>query len=130
MIAVDTNIVVRLFTGDDPEQYQKAYALFQQETVFLPDTVILETAWVLRHSYAFGQSAIVEAFRRLLGLPNVCVTDPDLTAQALSWIEQGMDFADALHLAQSQSADALYTFDKGFSKRGRGIGNCPVLELS
>lgn len=31
--------------------------------------------------------------------------DPHLIAQAFGWIEQGMDFADALHLAQSQSAD-------------------------
>ncbi len=44
MIAVDTNIVIRLLTGDEPEQYRKSLSLFEQEIVFLPDTVILETA--------------------------------------------------------------------------------------
>jgi len=36
MFAADTNVVVRFLTGDDPEQYQKAHKLFEQETVFLP----------------------------------------------------------------------------------------------
>ena len=46
MVAADTNIVVRFLTGDDPKQYQKAHQLFQQETVFLPNTVLLEKVYV------------------------------------------------------------------------------------
>lgn len=129
MIAVDTNIIVRLLTGDEPEQYQKAYNLFEQETIFLPDTVILETAWVLRHAYNFGQSEIVKAFRKLLGLQNIRVKDIQALNKSLEWIEDGLDFADALHLAQSQSAGAFYTFDKRFFTRGQDKGDCPVYEL-
>jgi len=130
MISVDTNVVVRLLTGDDSGQYQTARALFERETVFLPDTVILETAWVLRHTYRFERSEIVNAFRKLLGLSNICVKDPQLLEQMFGWIEEGLDFADALHLAHSQSAEALYTFDKDFSRRSRSMGDCPVRELS
>jgi predicted nucleic-acid-binding protein len=72
-VAADTNVVVRFLTGDDPEQYQKAHKLFEQEMVFLPNTVLLETAWVLRHGYDFDKNAIVRAFRQLLGLPNIQV---------------------------------------------------------
>ena len=90
MISVDTNIVVRLLTGDDPGQYQKARRLFEQETVFLPDTVILETAWVLRHTYGFDPSSVVNAFRSLLGLSNVRTEDPRRLDQAFGWIEQGL----------------------------------------
>ena len=43
MVAADTNIIVRFITGDEATQYKKAYELFQQEIVFLPDTVLLET---------------------------------------------------------------------------------------
>ena len=43
MIAVDTNIVVRLLTQDDETQYQQALQIFQQAAIFIPDTVILET---------------------------------------------------------------------------------------
>ncbi len=31
---VDTNILIRLLTKDDLAQYQKAYALFQNEYIF------------------------------------------------------------------------------------------------
>ena len=53
MIAVDTNIVVRLLTKDDPSQYQKAYHLFDKNDVLITDSVILETEWVLRFAYNF-----------------------------------------------------------------------------
>jgi predicted nucleic-acid-binding protein len=41
MIAVDTNIVVRLLTQDDEQQYNKSLKLFQEQDIFIPDTVIL-----------------------------------------------------------------------------------------
>ena len=43
MIAIDTNIIVRLLTKDDTDQYNKAYNLFNEHDVFIADTVILET---------------------------------------------------------------------------------------
>jgi len=53
MIAIDTNIVVRFLTHDDAVQYKKAYKLFNEHDVFIADTVILETEWVLRFAYNF-----------------------------------------------------------------------------
>lgn len=42
MIAIDTNIIVRLLTKDDEEQYQKAYRIFSSaEDIFIPTTVAL-----------------------------------------------------------------------------------------
>lgn len=83
MIAVDTNIVVRLLTQDDESQYQQALRVFQQATIFIPDTVILETEWVLRFSYRFQPMAISTAFRNLLGLPNVHVPGASSLTNAL-----------------------------------------------
>ena len=51
MIAIDANIIVRLLTKDDDKQYQKAYRLFEQHPIFISETVILETEWVLRFAY-------------------------------------------------------------------------------
>lgn len=45
MTGVDTNIIVRLLTGDDPAQSAKAKAVFKQESLYVPDTVMLETEW-------------------------------------------------------------------------------------
>ena len=47
MITVDTNIIIRFLTHDDAEQYKKSFFIFNTYDVFIPDTVILETEWVL-----------------------------------------------------------------------------------
>ena len=125
-LVVDTNILIRLLTKDDPEQYQKVYALFQQEDIFLIETVLLETELVLRYSYKFEKHQIIHAFRQLLILPNVSVENPQLINNALDWAEQGLDFPDALHLAKSQTESIFLTFDQRFIKRSHGIGACEV----
>lgn len=127
MIAVDTNVVVRLLTQDDETQYKQSLTLFQDEAaIFIPMTVILETAWVLRAVYRFESEAICAALRKVLGLPNVQVKHGQQLALALQWYEAGLDFADALHLAQSQDCEGLYTFDQRFVKRTEGLDNCEV----
>lgn len=128
MIAVDTNIVVRLLTGDDRQQSAKARALFEAHDIHLPDTVILESEWVLRYAYEYRPEAIGGAFTKLLGLPNVHVDDPTVIAQAIQWHEQGLDFADALHLAQCQKSDQFYSFDNAFIRKAKGLGSCTVLK--
>ncbi|MCP2727096.1 type II toxin-antitoxin system VapC family toxin [Limnofasciculus baicalensis] len=128
MISVDTNIVVRLLTQDDEQQYHKSLNLFQEEEVFIPDTVILETEWVLRFAYQFNPVEICRAFRNLFGLPNVHLKNPNLMAQVLQWHENGLDFADALHLAESQNCATIYTFDNKFVKRAKGLTECEVKE--
>ncbi len=119
MISVDTNLVVRLVTADEPAQAARAAALFRKEDVHVSDTVLLETEWVLRHAYALDGVTIRAALRRLLGLPNVHVADLALVANALSWNERGLDFADALHLAASARAGAkgFATFDRRLARR-------------
>lgn len=124
--AVDTNILVRLLTGDDAAQCQKARRVFAEHEVFIPDTVILETEWVLRYAYQFPSSAINTAFTKLLGLPNVRIAQPDLMAKALEWHRQGLDFADALHLAASRGQNSFLTFDGKLIKKAHGLAGCRV----
>ena len=66
MIAVDTNVLVRLLTGDEPKQAAAARRLFASQPIWIAKTVLLETGWVLRSLYGFEQSAIREAFTKLL----------------------------------------------------------------
>jgi predicted nucleic-acid-binding protein len=51
MNAVDTNIVVRLIVGDNPEQEAAARNLIRGGSVWISKTVLLETIWVLRTFY-------------------------------------------------------------------------------
>lgn len=127
MVAIDTNIIVRLLTQDDQAQYLKSRALFEEHEVFIADTVILETEWVLRYAYHFDAESIVKGLRMLFGLPNVQLSNPPLIAQALEWHAGGMDFADVLHLAGSQQVGEFYTFDKQFINKAQGLSGCVVL---
>ncbi len=116
MVAVDTNVLVRLLTGDDAGQTKRAAALFKKETIFIPKTVLLETEWVLRRLYRLECGVVMSAFHQLSGLPNVGLEQPLVVAQALRWCEAGMDFADALHLASSHPASKFATFDGQMKK--------------
>jgi predicted nucleic-acid-binding protein len=127
MVAVDTNIIVRLLTADDPNQFRHSEAIFKTERIFIPDTVTQETEWVLRHAYKFSSTQTITALRRLFGLPNVFLQNPTETAIALDWHENGLDFSDALHLAQSHSCDRMVTFDQGFIKNATKLSTIPVM---
>lgn len=133
MIAIDTNIVVRLLTGDDPEQHRRARALLAENVCFVPDTVILETGWVLESIYERERQDVARGLRRFLGLANVRAEDFERLRRALTWYaDGGLDFADALHLAavEDRSAppgrDRLKTFDEAFIERSEGRSPCVV----
>ncbi len=126
MIAIDTNVLVRLLTRDDEPQFQQASTLFAENKIFIPETVILETEWVLRFAYKFSQATIFEALRKTLGLSNVQTARPGVIAQALDLAGQSLDFADALHLAASQECGQFATFDTSFIKKANGLTSCKV----
>jgi predicted nucleic acid-binding protein len=126
MIAIDTNVIIRLLTRDDAKQYETSRKLFTDHEVYIADTVILETEWVLRYAYDFQPAAICEAFRKLFGLRNVRLSNALLVAQVLDWHEQGLDFADAFHLALGQHHPVLKTFDDKFVKRAKSLSSCRV----
>ncbi len=126
MISVDTNIIIRFLTHDDNRQYKKAFSIFNSYEIFISDTVILETEWVLRFAYDYSPEDICCAFINLFGLKNVHLSNPSFIAQAIDWHKQGLDFSDAIHLTQCQKFEKLFTFDKKFSSKANGLTNCLV----
>jgi predicted nucleic-acid-binding protein len=126
MLAVDTNVVVRFLTADDPNQARRALALFRDSRVWIAKTVLLETEWVLRSLYGFGVEGMAAAFQGLLGLGTVTVEDAQAVQRALGWFAARLDFADALHLASSDSAEAFVTFDSNFRKRASRLTKVPI----
>ena len=126
MISIDTNVVVRYLVADESEQFRRATALIEGETVFVTMTVVLEAEWVLRANYRLGGPAILNALRKFAGLPSVIVEDPPALAKALDWAEQGMDFADALHLAGSIECEAFASFDRGLARAAAKVGAMAV----
>jgi predicted nucleic-acid-binding protein len=65
LIAVDTNVLVRYFTNDDPEQARRAASLLAgPETVYVAHSVLMELEWVLRAIYELPRPAILTAFHQ------------------------------------------------------------------
>ena len=128
MIAVDTNLLVRILTNDDPNQARRAVKILKSDDIYIPKTVLLETEWVLRHAYEVGRSDITVGFQKLLGLPNVSVEDPDSTYQAISWYQNKFDFADALHLASSRRCESFATFDSSLIKKAQQFSSVEMIK--
>lgn len=129
MIALDTNVIVRIVTADDPDQLQAARAVFETGDLWVCKTVLLETEWVLRYTYELSRPAVRETFRKLLGYPRLQVEDRSAVLRALTLYDQGLDFADALHLASSGDADRFATFDRPLAKRIRELEGGPSVIL-
>ncbi len=110
MIAVDTNIVVRLLTNDDPEQVAKIKAMMASDELWIGVTVLLEVHWVLRSVYGSSEGEIAEAFRRLLGMEGLVFQEDEAVHLALDGVRNGLSFADSLHLALAE-ATVFATFD-------------------
>ena len=119
MRAVDTDVVIRYLTGGDPGLSARARAVIDAGDVFVGTTVLLESERVLRSVYGFSGQEVAAALRAFAGLPNVSVESPSMLAEALDRAENGMDFADALHLGAAARCEAMLTFDRRFVERAK-----------
>jgi predicted nucleic-acid-binding protein len=122
MIAVDTNVVVRLLASDHPQQADVARSLFASGPIWIAKTVLLETAWVLHKLYGFEEDAICEAFGKLLGLENVHAEDETAVTAALALATKGVEFADALHLGSRPAGVPFRSFDVKLVRRAARAG--------
>ena len=123
VIAVDTNVWVRYVTNDDPVQARRAVKLLSgAEAVFVPKTVLLELEWVLRAAYGLPRNAIMKAMFHILGLPSVSIEQSGQVAQALDWYRNGLDFADALHIAGCGTVESFHSFDTDLVRKGKKAG--------
>ena len=122
MIALDTNILARLLLADDAAQLARVKTLLgKKQSYTAPITVMLELVWVLEANDCTPLE-IERGINLLLGLANFQPGNPQELKQALAWYANGLDFADALHLALSHDAKQLVTFDKKFVKLAKKCG--------
>lgn len=119
MIGLDTNVLVRFLTHDDPAQTTAARELLSSLTPEVPGfislIVIAETVWVLAHSYGFTRDEMVRVLETLLRGKEVVVERAELVEQALRVFKtSGADFSDCLIERCCHEAECQYTatFDK------------------
>lgn len=133
MKAVDTNVLARFFIDDpnDEESVRQRPAAIaaMSERVFVGITVLLEFEWVMRGFYGFGRKDVGKIMTALCSLSTVIVEDRDAVSAALEAHAEGLDFADALHLARAARCQAFVTFDTRLRKRAEAIGMALVCEV-
>ena len=123
MTALDTNVLVRYFVGDDAAQAEAARALVAAMTPedpgFVCREVMLELAWVLERSYGFNRTTVADALMDLTASDSLVVEEADdVAVAAYRYRQGGADFSDLMILAAARRAGAgpLYTFDRELSR--------------
>lgn len=129
MIALDTNVLARAIAVEmdadaaTKAQRMRAQALLSSgRQLFVPVTVIEELEWVLRGAYGMPAQDIAAVFEDMLAVENLTVDRAAAVSRALAWYRRGLDFSDALHLAQSGLCSGLATFDTRFTRTAGRLG--------
>jgi len=121
---LDTNILVRLLTGDDPDQARKVAALLEKteeegNRLHVSSVTLCELAWVLRSRYRMSRQEISLALQSLLDVTILEVQERDLVRRALDDFRTGpASFPDYLigwQNWQAGCADTL-TLDRKLSE--------------
>ncbi len=117
MIAVDTNIIVRLVTGDDPVQLERAMSLAAVEPFYVSLTVAAETEWVLRSRYEYDRATIHAALTSLPDLVPMVYEDEVGVRWALDRYAIGGELADYLHIVAARNIGRFATFERRLAVR-------------
>ena len=118
MNAVDTNVLVRLITRDDPGQTAAAEK-FVTKGAWVSHLVLAETAWVLSAVYDLEPAAIATALQMLLNHMQLTIQERNTVAAALDnfMAKPTLGFSDCLVLEIARKAGhiPLGTFDRKLS---------------
>jgi predicted nucleic-acid-binding protein len=117
---IDTNLLVRYLTEDDPEKAKSVERLLKRAgkgeiRILLPSVVIAELVWVLESYYEMGAGEIAELVGAILNTPGMETQDKHILREALkTYDKKRIDFVDAwiLEFARERKIKTVYTFDK------------------
>jgi predicted nucleic-acid-binding protein len=120
MIGLDTNVLVRYLTHDDPAQYARAAAFIdaatEQGEQFLINTAVLcELVWVLATAYDYSRDEIARALEQMFATAQFDIERLDEARQALrDFRATKADFSDALigRINRSLGTEHTVTFDR------------------
>lgn len=111
MKAVDTNVILRFLTLDDPHQAALATECIRNG-VYISHGVLMETEWALRSGYGWSAGRINGELTDLIAMDCVAVDRVDALRWALDRHRAGADWADMLHVIAAAGHDAFLTFEK------------------
>ena len=120
MKALDANLLVRFLVRDNDQQAETIYRIFKQtesdeETLFVPLVVVLETIWVLESAYKIPRQEIIDSINELVLMP---ILEFEARSAILNFVssaqETKIDLSDLLiaHSARLSGCECVLTFDK------------------
>jgi predicted nucleic-acid-binding protein len=120
MIGLDTNVLIRHITQDDPVQSPVSTEILErrfteQQPGFLSVATILETVWVLESFYGLAAQEIATTIQATLQLATIVIQNEREIFLALHWFRSGKaSFTDALmgELGLAAGCDFTFTFDR------------------
>jgi predicted nucleic-acid-binding protein len=118
VIGLDTNVLVRYITQDDPVQSEKATMLLESLRAgsegYVTVVSLVELVWVLSRCYASRQGEICQVLESLMHTKHVIVQDSEIVWKALRNFKEGKaDFPDCLikHTSFDAGCSSVVTFD-------------------
>lgn len=120
MIGLDTNILVRYLTQDDPVQSAKATEILERRLTlknpgFVSVVAMVETVWVLDRAYGLTAQEIAAAVERMLQVEVLVIENEQEVFRAMVALKQGRgSFADAViaELGAWAGCTRTLTFDQ------------------
>ncbi len=128
-ITADTNVLVRLVTGDDEAQGSAAIeAMEHASLIAISVHSLCELAWVLGGKYGLSRQDIAASIRGLIGTENVVVNQPAVDA-GLTVLDAGGDFADGVIAFDGQwlGGETFVSFDRKAVKLIEAQGTAALL---
>lgn len=125
MIALDTNVLVRLLVQDDEEQFRATSKLLSRKGAkfFVSDLVLMELDWVLRKLYDWKPQEVIDALYQMLAIHNLVFENEPRLLAVLEAMKKGAGMADELvaAVAKHHGCSELASFDKSFAKKHAGF---------
>ncbi|HSL23165.1 MAG TPA: type II toxin-antitoxin system VapC family toxin [Vicinamibacterales bacterium] len=119
MRAVDTNVLVRILTRDDPKQVRVADD-FVAAGAWVPLLALAETMWVLTTVYERDAAEVGASVGQLLDHKELILQDREVVAAALAIFRSrpALGFTDCLLLEVARRAGhlPLGTFDRNLGR--------------
>ncbi len=120
MIGLDTNVLVRYLTQDDPDQAARASRIMEtcctkDEPGLVSLVVLCELVWVLGGAYGYEKKLVIEVLEQIMAISELQVEAEDIARSALAAFRQGSaDFADYVIIISNRArgSTVTYSFDK------------------
>lgn len=122
MTFLDTNIILRYLTWDDPKRAKKCESLFKRavegkEILYTTTLVIVEIIWALEKAYKLPKNEVITYIQKILNTSNIIIDEKDILLAAIGLYElKKIDFVDAYNAVsmEAKSIESIYSYDTHF----------------